>query len=308
MKIIVFTLLFYGSHDALCKDYYEKNAIDKAHQKFSNQILSLSNSIDEFFADTKHEKNENHSKLKISIDTHFREAAGPYIIPDINYRLILPKSQKKLQLFIENDNEAQKSNTDQAKNDLKIKNKTREESDINAGLRYMIKKSGIDFSADTGVLVNIPIVVFAKFTAKKNIPLRNWLLKINEQVKWVNDNGFTSDFNFDYDRNLSRNLLLRMANNVFWNDEDYVIRFENGPSLFQHINRLSALSYHAHVVTINSPSFEVNNYILQMTYRRRLYGKWLFMEMSPFLNFPRSENFHRTPGFVLGLDAIFGHL
>jgi hypothetical protein len=311
MKPVLFCLfiLTYTSMSH-SKDYYKKNAIDKAHQEFSKSILNFSNQIDEFFADTKHElnKTKNKSKLQVSFDTYFREGRGPYIIPDINYRLILPKTQRKLQLFIEDDDADNESETKRAQTDLRNQRNQDEDNDLNAGLRYMVKKSGIDFSTDTGIIVNIPIVAFAKFTAKKNIPLDDWLLKVSEQVKWVNNDGFTSDLDLDFDKKLSRKFLLRMVNNVFWNDEDYSIRFENGPSLFQRIDKKSGLSYHAHVITINTPDFQVENYILQATYRRLLYDKWLFMEASPFLNFPRTNNFHRTPGFVLGFEAIFGHI
>ena len=68
------------------------------------------------------------------------------------------------------------------------------------------------------------------------------------------------------------------------------------------------MQYHAHVITVNKPNFEVANYLLQITYRQNLYAKWLFMNLTPFVNFPREQNFHRTPGFILRFDMIFGHI
>ncbi len=289
------------------KDYYKKNIVDKAHEKLTQQIIKLSNEIDEFFADTKHSDNSiNKSKLKISLDTYFREGRGPYMTPEINYQLVLPKTQRKLQLFIENEDESKEDETERTK--FKTAKEDDEENDVSAGLRYAIEESGIDFSFDTGVLVNVPIVVFSKFRAKKRIPFDQWVLKVNEEVKWVNDEGFTSDLDLDFDKRLSRKLILRMVNNAFWNDEDYTIKFENGPSLLQKLSKKSALSYHAHVITVNKPEFVVENYITQITYRERIYKKWLFFQVSPFINFPRERNFHRTPGLVLSFDAIVGHL
>lgn len=307
MNFIIFLLLTLSAN-SFAKDYYEKNIVDRAHEKLSSQILTLSNSIDGFFADSKHENLENRSKLKISLNTHFREGRGPYAIPEINYRLLLPRTERRLQVFIEQEDDSEEDETSQSKVASKKNQNSDDDNDLTAGLRYMVKKSGINFSTDTGIIVNVPAVVFARFTAKKKVLFKEWVLKINEQVKWVNDKGFTSDLDLDFDKKLSRKHILRFVNNTFWNDQDYIIRFENGPSLFHKINKKMAISYHAHAISINKPHYSVENYILQVTYRQLIYNRWLFMELSPFLNFPRTSNFHRTPGFVIGFDAIVGHL
>jgi hypothetical protein len=306
MKFLILNLLILPSSNAFSKDYYQKNIVDRAHERFSKQILRLSSSIDNFFADSKHEDLQNRSKLKISLDTYFVESRGPHAIPDVNYRLMLPRTERRLQLFIEKEDDDNKDETSESK--AAGKNAQDEDNDLTAGLRYMVEKSGIRFSWDNGVIVNVPMVVFSRFTAKKKILFDQWVLKVNQQVKWVNDNGFTSDLDLDFDKKLSRKFILRMVNNTFWNDQDYVVRFENGPSLFHQINRKMALSYHAHVVTINKPEFVVDNYILQITYRQLIYSKWLYMNISPFTNFPRINNFHRVPGLTVGFQAIIGHI
>ncbi len=285
----------------------KKNALDKAHASFSESITKFSDDIDSFFANKKHVGVVNKSKLTISLDSYFREDRGPYAVPDIDYRLILPRTEKSLRLIFQSDNDDNDRETRKTTEGRQGSQQT-EQNSTTAALRYMVEKSGIEFSADTGVIVNIPIVIFSKFRAKKSIKFKKWVFKINEQLKWVNSRGITSDLDLDFDRRLSKTFLFRMVNNTFWNDQDYIVRFENGPSLFQKIDEKRALSYHAYIVSVNKPSLVVDNYLLQLTYRQIIYSNWVFMNVTPFLHFPRAENFHRTPGLIIGLDAVFGKL
>lgn len=305
MKFILIYILLFSS-EIIAKEYYKKNIVDKAHETVSERVLRFSDGIDEFFADSKHEKIKNKSKMKLSFDTHFREGRGPYITPEIDFRLVLPRTERKLQLFIENEDSDNGSDTSQSP--VAASSNSQEDNDLTAGLKYVVEKSGIQFSSGSGIIVSVPIVVFAKFSASKSIKFTEWILKIQEQVKWVNNNGITSNLDLDFDKRLTRKHILRMVNNTFWNDQDYIVRFENGPSLFHSINRKIAMAYHAHIITVNEPQFAVANYLLQVTYRQKLYGNWLYMNLSPFVNFPRTENFHRTPGFLVSFDAIFGHI
>ena len=303
LSLILISSLHISNTNASTK----KNALDKAHASFSEGITNFSDDIDSFLANKKHEGILNKSKLTISIDNYFREGRGPHAIPDIDYRLILPRTEKNLRLIFQSDNDDNDRETRKATEGRQGFQQT-EQNSTSAALRYMVKKSGIEFSADTGVLVNIPIVIFSKFRAKKPIKFKKWVFKVNEQLKWVNSRGITSDLDLDFDRRLNKPFLFRMVNNTFWNDQDYIIRFENGPSLFQKIDDKRALSYHAHIISVNKPSLVVDNYLLQLTYRQIIYSNWAFMNVTPFLHFPRAENFHRTPGLIIGLDAVFGKL
>lgn len=285
----------------------KKALVDYYHQKFSRSVLKFSDSIDGFFADSQHSELVNESKLILQFDTFVREARGPVVVPEINYRLILPRTQKRLRLFIENENQDERSETSKAR-DAQIQQNRPNENNSALGVRYLVEKSGIRFYQDTGIIASIPPDAFLRVGAKKTIEFTKWILKIHERLRWQNSRGFTNDIDVDFDRSLSRKHILRMVNNFFWNDQDYSIRFENGPSLFHQISQHKAISYHAHVISVNIPDFLVTNYILQATYRQRIYSNWLFVDLTPFINFPRERNFARTPGFILGFDAVFGHI
>ncbi len=289
------------------KEKSEKSLLDQYHQRLSKRVLKFSDSIDGFFADSQHGDLVNRSQLIIQFDTFIREARGPVVVPEINYRLILPRTEKRLRLFIENENQDTRSETSKARNATP---NTKRPNDNNsaAGIRYLVEKSGIKFYQDTGIIASVPPKVFLRLGAKKTIEFTEWILKVHERVRWINTTGVTSDLDMDFDKRLTRKIILRMVNNVFWNDQDYILRFENGPSLFQKLTKHSALSYHAHVISENEPNFIVTNYILQMTYRRRVYSNWLYMDVTPFTNFPRDRNFVRTPGMIISFDAVFGHI
>ena len=307
MKSLILIILFvcFNAH----AKKFRKNRVDRAHRNFSNGIVYFSNEVDAFFADDKHAGLPNRSSLKLSFITNFREASGPYTVPDINYSLVLPRTEKRLRLVLENENEDIQNETYATNYQRQRANRNRSPQDSTAaGIRYMVEKSGIKFYQDTGVIVDVPPKAFVRWTVRKEIMLRDWLLKLREQIRWVNTTGIRSTLNIDFDRGLTRNLLLRMVNDTLWNDTDYTVTFENGPSLFQRIDEKKALQYHAHVITNNKPNFEVSNYLLQITYRQNVYKDWLFMNLTPFVNFPRELNFHRTPGFLFRFDMIFGSI
>lgn len=305
MKIILILLLLI-SISAEAKRY-RKNRIDRMHRKFSNRILAFSREVDAFFADDKHVGLTNRSKLKFAFTTNFREAAGPFIVSDINYNLVLPRTQKRLRIFVENEQEERQNETF-ATNYQRQDARTQRADSTAAGLRYIINKSGIQFFQDTGVILDVPPRAFVRWTAKKDIMFRDWILKAREQVEWNNVDGITSVLNLDFDTRLTRKFLLRMVNDTLWNDTDYVVTFENGPTLFHKLDDKRGLSYSARVITLNKPTFEVDNYLVQLTYRQNVYRDWLFASFTPFLNFPRANNFHRTPGFIIRTDAVFGHI
>ncbi len=302
MRFILFYLLM---PFAMAFSQNDDSMIDRTHLNFSNKVLALSDKIDHLFADDKHNTLENKSSLRISFDTYFREAAGPYIIPDINYRLRLPNTEKRLQLFIQNQDK--EDETSEAKIDQE-RSEERETRDYTAGLRYILSKGGIHLSTDTGIIFTIPPQFFLRLNIKKKVNWKKWSFKFDEQIKWVYQGKTTSDMDLDFDRRLNEKFLLRLVNNIYWTDETYNLTFENGPSLFQRINKDKAVSYHAHVITENYPVDAVTNYLLQVTYQENLYKNWFFLQISPFINFPRLRNFHRTPGLKIGFEFILGYI
>ena len=84
--------------------------------------------------------------------------------------------------------------------------------------------------------------------------------------------------------------------------------FRNGPSLFHKLALHKAIAFHIHMNSVNEPQWEVSSYTIQASYRQRIYKDWLFLQVTPFLNFPRTNNFFRNPGLFLEVEGVFGYV
>ena len=300
VAILIFTI---GSALAETEDS-ELNTIDETHKDISEYIIDITESIDEYFANGRYSEMTNESQLRLSMLVRFRESVHPEYEPDINFRMDVPRTQKRLQLVIEpsdSDERSATSDSQEGRRGSKNANST------NAGLRYVIDATGIKFSSGTGIILGIPTKLFVRGTARKEIKFSDWRLKVEEELLWINTDGLSSEFDADFHKDLSKTLEFKIVNNATWDEEDEIIEFENGPSLFQTITDRKGISYHAHVFTVNKPNIEVSNYLLQITYTQNLFKKWIFGNFSPFINFPRTNNFHREPGFNIRFDALFGY-
>lgn len=278
--------------------------VDSAHDVISKNILNFTAVIDEYFSDGKFKEMKNESQLKLSMLMENRESVHPTYTPDFNFRMILPRTQRRLQLVVEPSDSDERSSTSDSQLDLK---KQKNNTSTNAGIRYIVDLTGVKLATGTGIVLGIPTKVFVRGSARKSIALGKWNFKVKEELYWVNTDGLSSDLDADFYKHLTDKLEFKFVNNIHWDEEDQVIEFEHGPSLFQEINDDSGFSYHAHVFFANKPALEVTNYLLQVTYTKNLYNKWIFANLSPFINFPRANEFQRVPGFNIRFDALFGY-
>lgn len=282
------------------------NFIDKAHNSLSEQLLDISETIDAYFAAKKYKEKKNKTQLRLSLLIKGRESIDPIYESDINFQFVLPRTQKRLSLILEPTDNDEISETSDSQR-LRRSNRS-DSSATNIGLRYLLKKAGFKISTDTGAVVQLPQTkFFSRLSLKKVKKFSKWKIKFEERLLWVNTSGLSSEFNMNFERKLSDFNLFRFVNNMTWDDSQNIIEFENGPSFFQKIDKDISLSYHAHIFTENKPGIAVTNYLLQITYKQNIYKNWIFANLSPFLNFPRSNQFQREPGFNIRLNMLIGY-
>ena len=289
-----------------------KNMADKAHLLISKKILNYSERIDQFFSDQRSNDVVNSSQLRFSTVFVKEEAIPVQSSVDLQFNLVLPRTQKKLQLFVEGQgNEAGQDQPNSGRNNTPGQDTSeRVANATTAGLRYVVDTAGIETSSDAGIRVNLPPQLFGRLRFKKEVKLNiDWIFRPREEIVWVDREGFSSTTNLDFDNKVNLDLLLRMVNRVDWSEKnDNIITLTNGPSLFHTIDKSKGFSYHAHVTSLNNPSLNVNKYAAAISYRQLLYKNWFYWELGPSVSFHRDNNFHRKPAFTVEFEVVLGDI
>ena len=281
--------------------------LDVTHEDISKKIINLSNRIDSFFGDERIDDEANNTRVRLFTVTTFREAQKASTEGNFRIQLRLPKTEKRLQLVVQRDQEDDEeelrpSENEPGQNQQGLAEKT------TAGLRYLLDVADINFSSELGLRLSWPPQIFGRMRFRKNINFGKWVFRPVEEITWLDREGWFSETDLNFDRRINPFWLFRFVNNVEWNDIDYKLRFQHGPSFFQKINDRMGLSYNARATLEQNPNLSSQNYQIGVGFRQLLYNKWFFWELSPALNFPREQDFRRTPIATVKFEAIFGRI
>ena len=287
----------------------ETNIADKAHSLISDSVINLADSLDSFFGDERIDAETNGTRIRIFSLTSIPEGETATTEGNFLIRLSLPKTENKLQLVLSRDDQEQDLDDSSQTTTPTNNNDNENRQETRAGLRFLINKADVNFSTDLGIRAQIPPILFTGARIRKNIKLsNNWLFRPVQRVEWVQEQGFSARTGLDFDKRINDAWLFRFVNNVRWNDQDYRILLRNGPTFLHKINDKIGMSYNAFVESESSPNSRVENYIMSIGYRQLLYKNWFFWEISPSISFPRINNFHRSPGWLIRFEAIVGSI
>ncbi len=284
--------------------------IDTTHDALSQRILSLSNRLDSFFGDPRIDDETNNTRIRLFNETFFRESAGPVNTSGFKVQLKLPRTERRLQLVVSRDDEDEDNDTTSPNQaNLKAGQTSDRREQTNAGIRYLLDLWDARFSSDLGLSISEwPPAVFGRLRARKRARFGKWVFRPAQIFRWQDRVGWTSQTNGDLDRRLSDSWLFRLDNRLDWAEEDGTYKLQTGPVMLQKVSDQIAMTYSAKAYFEDEPQWAVNNYTLAINFRQLLYKEWFFWQIGPYLNFPREDSFHRTPGATIKFEAIFGRI
>lgn len=295
----------------------DSNLIDHVHATLSGDIEGVAKSIDNFFGTQRADDEANNTRIRFYTISTKLEGQNPTTQGDLRIQLVLPKTQRRLQLVIESDendpNDQSNNSASTTQNSVGVpdgpSNLQRTADATSAALRYIVDAAGVRTSFDSGLRFVGKPQIFYRLRFRKNIKLsEKWVFRPVEQIRWLQDEGHFSDTDLDFDRGINHKWSFRFQNNILWNDQDYYVSFINGPSWYHRTTSKIGMSYNVRIQSSNTAAFSVNNYSLSIGYRQLLYKNWFFWTLTPALTFPRENNFHKTPSLTIRFDVILGRV
>ena len=281
-------------------------SLDAPRNYVTEKIISFASYMDRFFGGNRHYQESNQSVFRLDLtrivgygDNHKFDLSGK-----LNLRL--PGTEGRLRLWLETDPENEIYD-DPTKDTHTQQNRPGATRSTGLAARYTTpEEDAWRFSADAGVKLPVThLDPFARVKAEYSAPVGDWRMKAAESVYWFNTLGVGETTQLDLEKVLSSSRLFRSSSNATWLRDKLNYDLIQSFSIYHTVNDRSALIYQVSASWITNPSFQATDYISLVYYRYRMHQKWLFLELSPQMHFPRDKEYKPSPAFSIRLEALF---
>jgi hypothetical protein len=263
--------------------------LDGTQEKVASRLTGLANNVDSFFGEKRADDELNRSRIRLSYAYTLFAERKPIDNYAVRVNIRFPNLEQKVKEFFLGADEAK-----DAQGPAATAKKKKEE------------KNPWIFRTDAGMNVSYPPIFFTRARLRKNWDLPIFIQRFTEELAWLSDQGIIQTTTINHDHDLTDDLLFRIVNEQDWYVEPKDFTTSHGPSLIHKLTDDDGISYSFRVRTILDGPWYMNSYGIGIRYRRNLRNQWLYGEIGPGLDFPKTESFRRVPSIMLKLESLFG--
>ena len=291
----------------------QETSVDKLYGSTTKLLRDTVGKVDSFFADNDYSTfQENTSRLRLRLDTSWVQDHGWDIKPKVKFHLVFPGLDGRIR-FVMNDDDDSDSEAGAAG----------DEKDNDAALRwvgYQGKNTSLSF--DLGLRVkssNLDPFLRMNSAIRYGIS-KNWYGQTSNRLFYYSKTSWRDDFRQTFNRKISDDLLFRSRSRIQYFDEnDFNPFLEQKFSLFQTLNKKSAIAYEAlwRQQDVEDSLFDEDeikgelkdNYQsvqLRLRYRRNVWRDWLYIEFWPVIAKAEERDWDTVLGAFFRLEITFG--
>ncbi len=263
--------------------------LDGTQDEVASRLVGLANNVDSFFGEKRADDELNRSRIRLSYAYTVFAEKKPIDDYAIRVNIRFPKLENRVKEFFLGEEDEKDKNSPEAKARRKKK-----------------EKNPWIFRTDAGMNVSYPPIFFTRARLRKNWDLPIFIQRFSEELAWVSDQGVIQTTTLHHDHDLTDHLLFRIVNEQEWYVEPKDFTTSHGPSLIHKITENDGISYSARVRSVIDGPWYMTGYGIGVRYRRNLRNQWLYGEIGPSLDFPKTESFRRVPSIQLKIESLFG--
>jgi hypothetical protein len=280
--------------------------LDSAQELFGARANFAANRLDSFFATDRADDEFGRTRIRIRSLFSMRERAISDQTNQYRINLKLPHLEDKFRFEFDQNSDSKK--TGKKKKSQPITSGPVSDMEERERLKRNKIYEGWIFNSDIGVSAAIPPRLTTRARIRKNFITGTLIHRFVEQLTYRTDqSGLVEETRVDSDHIFNSDLIFRFINQKLWaiQNEDFVTN--HGPTLLHRLTDNDAFNYGATLQTvIIDGNWYVNNYRLSLNYRRNVYKQWVYLDVIPGLDFPKTWSFRRTPFITFQLEMLFG--
>jgi len=278
----------------------ESMAADRMQQNISASINGAARWVDSFFDDERYIAEDASSKLRLREAVFLEQGDNPEFKTRVSLSLKVPRTQKRLRLFIGSEDE-----TSKAPDTLFNRVETQDEETA-AGVQFFAKATTKqNLSLITGVKLD-SLEAFIGPRYRRTVALDDWLFRFTQRVRWFTSMGWEATTRFDFEHLLNDQLFFRQTIDGRWREEDNGYQYEIRPTLVQKLHSGKAIEYQWNTLFKTSPHHRLDSSVFLLRYRRNFLRPWLFYEINPQVAARNDEDFDPKLGITFQIEVVFG--
>ncbi|MEJ2764930.1 hypothetical protein VV869_13310 [Photobacterium sp. MCCC 1A19761] len=282
--------------------------VDDTQLSLADTIHDYSTNIDQFIGmedDESPLNNQSYLRLRQRLRYEHRN----YFDTDSNVylRLDLPHTEKNWKLILDTDPDDFDRLEDKERG---ISN--RSDDGINraiGGFRLQGMQLGEwKPNFDIGLKLRLPLDPFTRADIHRTDRINyNWTSQIKQEIFYYHSKGpglLTSiDFYFAEDRYVST--LFKLSTNLQFLDLDDNWEYVQQAQILDRISDNSLMTYSLGISADSRPTYAITNAWVTASWKHRLYKDWVYLTLTPELNFQDEFDYKINPGLMVELELYF---
>ncbi len=269
--------------------------LDKPHDAISEGIHIVSERFDRFF-DTTADEEVGKSRVKVTTGTEWREGTGMRLTTGAGARIDLPRMERRLNLMLENMDLSEETVRDQDVGD-----------DFSTGLRFLLRQTRQSLvHIDGGFRFSDGPILFGRLRLRRHYTRDPHMIRLTQYFQWYDREGFGEISRFEYEQRLTPDWLFHTRTNAEWGEATDGVEWSQQISLANVKDGQFGLEWFAAVNGVTRPAFEAHRYFAGIRTRYRLYRNWLYLDLTPGVEFDHETNFSATSLVRISIQMIFG--
>src|SRR5690625_1578974 len=289
-------------------DKNDLNTLDMLHHRFSRGLCAPTEWLDNAFGDPLEEVEQKASSTIRVVGTQKLQDDGSH--EDgvaFKARIKMPRFEKRWSLMLESERDFDDAEVGFASGSDSQDNRS---SSVSAALQWARQRSsGLEVKSRVGFYRGLKGHV--KFSARRQRQINErWLWRLTESIDWRDQLGWRSFTTLDFDRPMGPVRLFRATSAYEHSKELHVEgrgeRWQQTLAVASQLNKRVAMRYSTSVEGYTKPDNRVDSYRAAVTYRRNTWRPWFYVEVEPYLYWPRYARYETLVGIVLRVETLFG--
>lgn len=287
--------------------------IDKVQTGLYDRVCGAALWFDGLFGNPRYDQDSNATYGRLGLFENYDHRDGFETKVRLRARVALPALKDRVRLTLNRDDE--KDAIDEApgntENPIPQSFRSVDDEAWLLGLGYS-KRSGLESGFDFGVGVRLrsPLDPYVKASYQHNIVFnQKTALRMRETPFWRDSRGLGATTQVSLDYLFRENMLFRWNNVGTVAEDTEGLEWGTTVTVYEDLHRRSALSYSALLRGETGAEVPIRNYGIETRYRRQVFRRWLFLDLSASVTWPREvpeERRKTNPGVGVGFEMYFG--